>query len=215
MSNFVDLTGQRFGRLTVIALIQKASRKNNRTKYQCRCDCGNMLIVESDHLKRGHTQSCGCYKKEHISTANKTHGISNHRLCSIWHGIKRRCYCEKATGYENYGGRGITMCAEWRDNIHAFYDWALFHGYSDDLSIDRIDNNRGYSPDNCRWATKKEQQRNNRRNYLLTIAGETKCLSEWLDQTGVAFKTAQKRLLLGWQPDQAVGLQQRVNGGTK
>jgi hypothetical protein len=105
------------------------------------------------------------------------------------------------------------MCAEWRDNIYAFYSWALANGYDGKKSIDRIDNDKGYSPDNCRWATKQEQQRNNRRNRLLTIAGETKCLSEWIDQTGVAFKTAQKRLLLGWQPDQAVGLRQRTNGG--
>jgi hypothetical protein len=105
------------------------------------------------------------------------------------------------------------MCAEWRDDILAFYTWALTNGYDDKKSIDRIDNNKGYFPENCRWATKQEQQRNNRRNRLLTIAGETKCLSEWLDQTGVTFNVAQKRLVLGWQPDQAVGLQPRIKGG--
>jgi hypothetical protein len=106
------------------------------------------------------------------------------------------------------------MCTEWRENIYAFYTWALANGYDDTKSIERIDNNKGYFPDNCRWATKQEQQRNNRRNRLLTIDGKTKCLSEWLEITGIAFKTAQKRLALGWQPDLAVGLRQKVNGGT-
>lgn len=181
MSRLVDLTGQRFGRLVVIE--KSVSGQGRHVRWLCQCDCGNTTIVDGGNLKAGRTKSCGCYVKE--GNSHRTHGDSRTRLYRIWRGIKQRCYCPKASHYKSYGGRGITMCGEWLNSFEAFRDWSLSNGYRDDLSIDRKDNNRGYSPDNCGWSTNMEQANNKRTNVLFTIHGQTKSMNAWARELGI------------------------------
>ena len=140
----IDLTGQRFGRLTVLERAGTDSRRE--AVWRCICTCGNEIYVQGHHLRCGNTQSCGCLR---VDTAT-THGESRSRLYHIWFGMKTRCYNPNTKDFKNYGGRGITVCPEWLYDFPAFQKWAIANGYRDDLTIDRIDNDKGYSPDNCR-----------------------------------------------------------------
>ncbi len=126
------------------------------------------------------------------------HGLSREKIYSIWSDMKSRCKNPKNRNYKNYGGRGISICEDW-NNPCVFFEWAFSHGYKDGLSIDRIDNEKDYSPDNCRWATHKQQARNTRRNRLLTFKGETRCISEWAEITGMSKNVIKSRLNAGWK----------------
>lgn len=198
-SRFIDLTGQRFGKLVAIKRVKNRGRE---TFWLCQCDCGNTKEINASRLRRGKTKSCGCYKSEYerkvnkdFGKFNKTHGMSNTRLYRIYNKMKLRCYSKTNDAYKNYGGRGITICQEWLDDFMNFYNWAMKNGYRDDLSIDRIDNDKGYSPCNCRWATRKQQANNTRSTIFLTYNGETKPASEWSEITGILQDviTARKR----------------------
>jgi hypothetical protein len=158
-----------------------------------------------------HTSFCGCFIRHQSSERHRTHGATNpqspdYRLYQTWRTMRQRCMYPQATGYQHYGGRGITICWSWKHSFYFFRRWALAHGYADDLTIDRINNNLGYTPENCRWATRTEQARNTRRNRQITWRGEMKCLIEWAEDPRcvVSEETLRSRLKTGWSPDLAL-----------
>lgn len=156
-----DLRGKRFGKLMAIEPTEE--RLHGKVMWLCICDCGNSCTVMSTRLASGHTKSCGCYSSERTTALNTTHGGSHSRLYSIWDSMKTRCNNPKAKSFSYYGGRGISVFPEWEKNFTAFRDWAYANGYRDDLTLDRIDGDGNYSPDNCRWATWHEQRVNQNR----------------------------------------------------
>lgn len=177
MGKAIDLTGQRFGRLVVVS--RAGNDKSGNYQWLCKCECGSETIVRGYSLRSGHTKSCGCLNRERSVDVHRSHGGRATRLYNVWCGIKSRCLNENIPNYCRYGGRGITVCDEWLNSFESFRDWALNSGYEDTLSIDRIDNNAGYEPSNCKWSTRAEQNRNQRSNINLTIGGVTKCLKDW------------------------------------
>ena len=177
--------------------------------WKCRCDCGKVTTVRARSLWSGNTRSCGCLQKEKASKIGKamhtTHGGSGTRLNKIYRAIKQRCNNPQNPAYENYGGRGITVCAEWLNSFEAFRDWALANGYRDDLTIDRIDNDGPYCPENCRWVTMKQQGNNRRSNRVLTYNGENHTITEWAELTGINLHTLMGRLYVrGWNVEKAL-----------
>lgn len=175
MGKFQDLTGKRFGRW--IVLKRSGYDKNKNIKWLCRCDCGTIKEVLGSVLKSGNSFSCGCYQKE---THVKIHGMTNTRLYKIWENIQSRCFNPKHDAFHKYGGRGIKVCDEWL-KFEPFMQWALTHGHKNNLTIDRIDVNGNYEPNNCRWTTPKIQARNTRFNHNITYKDETHCISEWAE----------------------------------
>ena len=162
LEDVIELIGKRFGRLVVI----EKDSTSKRTKWICQCDCGNIKSIQQCHLKSGATVSCGCYQKEKASEYNTTHGKTGHSLNNRWCAMKQRCYNPKCKSYKNYGARGITVCDEWLNDFDSFYNWSIENGYQEDLELDRIDNDKGYSPDNCRWV-KAVTNNHNRRNTAM------------------------------------------------
>lgn len=197
----IDMTGERYGKLTVISRAENT--KANKAQWLCRCDCGNYKIITRHSLMQN-TKSCGCSKGEFISQRMKTHGMKKTRLYRIWSGMKDRCLNPKSKYWNAYGGRGITIFQDWIDSFESFRDWAYQSGYSEKLTIDRIDNNKGYSPDNCRWATYKEQENNRRNNHILTINGISKTASEWADYYGISSNVFISRIDSGWSIEKAI-----------
>ena len=190
-----DLIGERFFHLLVV---EKAHRDNRRRYWKCLCDCGNYCYHTADQLKKGSYKSCGCKKIKH--------GLTHSRIRSIYVDMIRRCYNPKDTAYKNYGGRGITICDEWlgENGLINFNEWARNNGYAENLTIDRIDNNGNYEPNNCRWATYRQQANNRRTNIFVTHNGETHTLSEWERILNFPKNTLHQRKKLGWSYEKAL-----------
>lgn len=188
---FVDLTKQRFGRLTVLGRVW---RLNTDDKFWlCRCDCGNLKIIRNNNLISGRTKSCGCLNKEVASKRNSTHGMANSKIYETWCNIKKRCENSNNDNYHHYGGRGIVVCDDWQ-RFELFYEWAIKNGYQDDLEIDRIDVNGNYEPSNCRWITHKANCNNRRSNHLIEYDGRIHTLKEWSEILGISDRILRQRL---------------------
>ena len=192
MSRVIDISGNRYGRLLVLERFGKTG--DGKATWKCVCACGREVVVSGKDLRSGNTRSCGCLQKETAASRHTIHSISSTRLYKIWMQMKERCYNPNTPQYKDWGGRGITVCDDWLNNVQAFYGWAMNNGYADDLSLDRIDNNKGYSPDNCRWATREDQCNNKRTNRLITYNGKTQTISQWADELGINYYTLQSRI---------------------
>lgn len=206
MSRFIDLTGQKFGRLTVLR--RTGTDKHSNVLWLCVCDCGNKKIVSSNHLRMGQCLSCGCLLKERmqdLGRKNTKHGCCGTRIYRIYNNMIVRCFNQNARSYQDYGGRGITVCDKWSHNFQAFYDWAMANGYADNLTLDRIDVNGNYEPLNCRWATKKEQANNTRRNRMITYNNKTQTIKQWADEYGINYPKLKDRInKLHWTIERAL-----------
>lgn len=194
----LDLTGQRFNRLVAL---ERAGKRGRAPLYKCHCDCGSITIARGWDLKTGNTTSCGCWRNEqHTTHGHSTNGQS--REYAIWHAMRQRCSNKKCTGYKNYGARGITVCDRWLSFENFIADMGLRPGPH--YSLDRIDNSKGYSPENCRWATKREQVNNTRVNRRVTIKGRTLTATEWAREVGISPYVFRSRLNIGWHPERAL-----------
>lgn len=211
MSKRIDLTGQRFGRLIVI----KNEAIDESRKCLCLCDCGNEKVINRYSLLNGDTRSCGCLHREIFKKITTKHGQSNTKIYNIYNKMINRCNNPKDKKYSIYGGRGITVCDEWLNSFEAFFEWAIKNGFKEnttqkECSLDRIDVNGNYEPDNCRWATAKQQANNKRNNHFLTYQGETHTICEWGDITGLSPRLIESRIVKhNWSAEKALTTQPR------
>lgn len=195
MSKIIDLTGQKFGRLIVIKRI--GTDKFKHSTWLCQCDCGNKKVVSSNAFR--HTHSCGCLAKEILSNRMSKHHMYGTRINRIWQRMKTRCNNSKNEHYNNYGARGIKVCEEWENDFLSFYNWAMANGYKDNLTIDRIDVNGNYEPNNCRWITNYEQQSNKRNNRIIEYQGKKYTISQLSRLLGIEKSTLRWRLIHNWK----------------
>lgn len=195
-----NLTGKRYGRLIVIS---RAANRQGKVMWLCKCDCGNTKEIAAPSLVSGRTQSCGCLSKERTRIACTKHGGLNTRLYRIWRNMKSRCACSSAAKHFNYGGKGITVCEEWNE-FSAFREWALSNGYTDNLTIDRKDSSKGYTPENCRWATTKEQNNNTSQNHILDYNNFSGTIAQWAERIGLPYKVLSERIRREWTIERAL-----------
>lgn len=221
MAKIREVLGERFGRLVVVKRVPMEN--TTRKMYLCKCDCGKEIITSGTSLRIGASTSCGCYKVDRTKEVNTKHGKKKTRLFKVWLSIKNRCSYTNGIGYKYYGGRGITVCDEWLHDFQAFYDWSMANGYKEEISpngrnrwtIDRIDNNKGYSPDNCRWVTIEVQANNKTTNHFVEYNGEKLTLSQIAKRYNIEKSTLRYRLKYGWDIQKAVSTvpQSRENNG--
>lgn len=207
MTPRVDMIGKKFGRLLVIGL-SKERGSRGQLKYICKCDCGQIKHILGESLRSSKCQSCGCLNREITSAKMKTHGGSSSRLYHVWQGIKNRCLNPNSPEYYNYGGRGITICDEWLD-FDNFRVFMLSIGYNSKAAkgaqtIERIDVNKGYFPDNCTLIPLKQQPLNMTSNRKIRANNQTKLLTEWARELEVSETTIINRIKRGWSPEKAV-----------
>lgn len=193
---FIDLRGERFGKLIVIQYVGK--NKHRQSLWSCKCDCGNNTVVTTQELRKGDTKSCGCLQRHKARVAHMTHGLSGTTLYQVWQHIRRRCNDAKDPAYPNYGGRGIYICEEWNNSVLSFVAWANSSGYAEGLTIERIDNDGPYSPDNCTWVTKAQQNINKRATKKAYCADARINIAKLAAKHGLRAGTLQWRLSHGW-----------------
>jgi hypothetical protein len=204
-----QIEGMTFGRLCVESVTFEADAARHRWVALCRCQCGSVVSVSPSNLRSGNSQSCGCLHRERASKRMRdmrtTHGEGYSKLYHVWRMMHRRCEDERQPNYHRYGGRGIAVCQEW-ETYEAFRDWARSSGYGEGLTLERVNNDLGYSPENCAWVNRKAQALNTRRNRYVTALGETKILSDWVRDSRciVDHSTLINRLDSGWPPDLAI-----------
>ena len=199
-SRAIDLTGMVFERLTVVNRVENSKY----VKWHCICECGKEVDVYGKALRNGTTKSCGCYTKDRL----KKHGLSHTKLHGVWWGMMQRCYYEKHVDYKWYAEKGIGVCDEWRNDFKAFYDWAMENGYKEGLSIDRIDNDKGYSPQNCRFATPQEQANNRTTNIVIEYNGKSQTLKQWAAELDIKYSALYDRYRRGMSFEEAIQLPQ-------
>ena len=206
MAERIDMVGKRCGRLTVIEYVGAGKGKSRYALWKCRCDCGNEIIASGHSLRSGNTKSCGCYNLDmatkRIVEQNTTHGKTHSRLYRVWSSIKTRCRNKNATNFDLYGDRGIDICEEWANSFQSFFEWSISNGYDEtakrgDCTIDRIDNSKGYSPDNCRWVNMKTQNNNRRSNTVIEYGGESHTITERAEIKGLTVSALLHRLYCG------------------
>lgn len=195
-----DLVGKQFGNLTVVEYL---GRKHHSSYWRCSCKCGNTVDCYYGNLIRGTSTSCGCLRSYYFKKRPYYHGESTTRLYKEWTSMKNRCYNKNSKQYHNYGERGIKVCEEWQSYL-PFKEWALNNGYSEELSIDRIDVNGDYCPKNCRWITMREQANNRRGNVFIEYDGHRKTATQWGELLGVKSDTIRKRVQCGWPPEECL-----------
>lgn len=202
-----DITGRKFGRFTPIS---PAAKKGGRDAWLCSCECGEQVVVNYIHLLSGHSRSCGCLRLDNSKKSSTSHGLSvgkdgkKDHLYSVWIMMRQRCLNTNNKSYKSYGGRGIYICNEWSE-YQNFHEWAMSNGYDKSMTVERINNNGPYSPDNCKMATHKEQAQNTRRSRRITIDGVAKTLSQWEATTGVDQNLIRVRIdRYGWSDRDAV-----------
>lgn len=194
-----DLQGKKFGRLTVI---KRHGSLKMRRAWLCQCDCGKTVIRHTDHLRSGHTNSCGCLNRDSLMDRNVIHGKNRSKEHRIWCGIKSRCLNPKDTCYHNYGGRGIGICERWMTFENFLNDMG---DCPDGMTIDRIDNDKDYDPGNCRWATAVEQANNSRKNHMIEFEGKTLSMAEWSRILNIPYSKLRTRInTLKWSAENAL-----------
>ena len=205
-----NLVGKRFGNLVVVS--KNTEIHDWRARWNCVCDCGNEIVARADSLTSGQKTSCGCQAhKKWSKSAREKHGMAKTELYRKWASIKQRCLDESRADYERYGGAGIAVCDEWKNSFVSFMNWSLNNGYKEGLSIDRIDNNKEYCPENCRWIKLEEQSANRRSNIYITYNGETKTLTDWCKYFNVDYsRTKAKIKKYGFSFEEAIFSQNYV-----
>lgn len=187
-----DLTGKKFNMLKVVKRVENS--KSGCARWQCECDCGNTTIVQGSNLKNGAVKSCGCLISKRIKETCGTHLQSKTRLYGIWGNMIQRCTNPNCKSYKNYGLRKIMVCDDWKKDFNKFYKWAITNGYSENLTIERKNTNKGYTPENCTWISKSEQAKNREFNLKIFYKNETNTLAEWCRKLNLNYKTIYMRI---------------------
>ncbi len=205
-ARFQNLNARRFGRLLVLGY---AGTLSGRSKWYCLCDCGTVTAVRSDLLLLNQTRSCGCLAIDTARSQETTHGMTKTPEYKAWVAMRSRCYDLKNPSYSQYGKRGIRVCSRWLKSFDAFFA-DLGHRPSPQHSLERKNVNLGYGPDNCRWATPKEQARNRTSSRFIEVNGQSKTLAEWCEITGLSWSTVDGRIRRGQTPAKALGITKRL-----
>lgn len=191
-----NISGNKYGNLMVIESVGYG-------KWLCKCDCGNEIITKKYNLTSGQAKSCGCLHRKIVGLRSTTHGLSKHPLYKTWHNMRSRCKNPNATKYELYGGKGIKVCSDWDNSFQAFYDWAINNGWQAGFTIDRIDGDNDYCPQNCRWVDYKIQANNTTQVHNITYDGKTMGIYAWAEYLGIDKKMLSSRILRGWDIERA------------